>query len=88
MKLSESPDKQEATGDGMEIRLRESVIPEATYLGMLMSTTQVANKLGITPKKVRRFIDAGKMTIVRVAGRPYIRRADFEDFARRQGIRL
>lgn len=72
----------------MKIRLQESVMPEATYLATLMTPIQVARKIGWHAKRVRRLIYSGKLPSVKISGRSFVRREDFEDYARRQGVIL
>jgi hypothetical protein len=77
-------------GDKMEIRVREAVIPKgkANFLASLMSPTQIAEKLGRGwyIKKVRRLIYSGALPSVKVCGRFYVRRQDFENYVQEQGL--
>jgi DNA-binding transcriptional regulator LsrR (DeoR family) len=66
----------------MEFRLTESVVTksEESYLATLMNTSQVGTKLGMSVKQVKRLVDQGKMAGVKISGRLYIRRSDYEAY--------
>lgn len=73
-------------GAKMEFRLTESVVTkdEASYLATLMNTSQVGIKLGLSVKQVKRLVDKGKMNGVKISGRLYIHRADFEAYCQQK----
>jgi DNA-binding transcriptional regulator LsrR (DeoR family) len=66
----------------MEFRLTESVVTksEEHYHATLMNTSQVGAKLGMSVKQVKRLVDRGKMVGVKISGRLYIRRSDYEAY--------
>jgi excisionase family DNA binding protein len=48
----------------------------------LLSTTQAAERLGLTPGRIRQLIDAGQLPAIRIGERWVIEARDVERFAR------